>query len=345
MTLPATLPPPVAVSEIRSRSDRFRCEPYRVTLLVIGCVQRQAIVRSGKNTLEWSNCVKCPLGQEVEKNSGGPVDMKNPLDSLGRPRGGWHRHEVEGGMPSGRFQTRRVAPTQIGGPPAKCKEPGCEHMRGKYTSIIPGASDYCQSHRRKIGFALGRAKKAANGAPTSIGDLSNDSQEMITNIAIIRHAIGAEPAESQRKTEPAPAPVEEKPTMPKCTHPSGCNITLRPGKRRAPVPPGTETLCQLHREEYLSATTPPKPTHPGPRKPVAQKREVRRARSARWHQNRAKLAEAGARVLRPAPRIDVDENTSAALNRALEAVKLLDDVGWDVVRALASRIKEAGQER
>ena len=73
MTDVASLPPVKPVELVTSKDDRFHCVPLRVDMLVLGCVQRQAIVRSGKKRLDWSQCISCELGRAIEKASGGAM--------------------------------------------------------------------------------------------------------------------------------------------------------------------------------------------------------------------------------------------------------------------------------
>ena len=67
---------PVAPADVRERADRFRCEPYRAVITVDCCVKRRALYRAGIKRVDFLNCVEqCPIGLEVERNSGGPIKV------------------------------------------------------------------------------------------------------------------------------------------------------------------------------------------------------------------------------------------------------------------------------
>lgn len=106
-----------------------------------------------------------------------------------------------------------------------------------------------------------------------------------------------EPATSEKPTDRAPPPVpeaKETKTMPTCNV-AGCSIILRPKKLKTTPPKGTEGMCQLHREEWVSKNRQPKP--PRPLKPREEIRARKVKRSASWHAKRAALADVGAKVV------------------------------------------------
>ncbi|HMJ53949.1 MAG TPA: hypothetical protein VK540_17825 [Polyangiaceae bacterium] len=88
----ALLKEPVAVDAITSREDRFRCEPYRITVTADTCCRRRALVRAGIHKFEFLHCgEECPIGKVVEQNSGGPMQVSRSLIEAASARGGSYK--------------------------------------------------------------------------------------------------------------------------------------------------------------------------------------------------------------------------------------------------------------
>jgi hypothetical protein len=67
---------PVLPEDITSRADRFRCTPYRAVVTADCCVKRRALYRAGIKRVDYLNCFEaCPIGEVVERNSGGPIKV------------------------------------------------------------------------------------------------------------------------------------------------------------------------------------------------------------------------------------------------------------------------------
>lgn len=130
-----------------------------------------------------------------------------------------------------------------------------------------------------------------------------------------RHAPAIVDEELSAQAEKCPAPAdpirEEKRTMADtCTHP-GCETQLRSSSE--PRPAGTETLCRKHRLEFLGDAGD------GGDKKAKPNGHSKRAKGKAPHRNGASSAD-------------------VSIARALEAHELVDLMGWDVARAVASAI-------
>lgn len=159
MSEPAlTVSPVIPAENISSRSERFYCEPYKTGMMVLGCVQRQAIVRAGKKTIEWAKCIECPLGRQIEQQSGGPVAIKVGNTATG----GWGHMDVEGAKKGGRI----AAAIARNAPLPNCTSPGCTNKRAHVPASIPGADGLCPGHRVKLGKQLKREAAPAQEEPT-----------------------------------------------------------------------------------------------------------------------------------------------------------------------------------
>jgi hypothetical protein len=67
MSVPITLPEPIPIEQIQSRTDRFFCEPYKVKLLAGSCVDRQDMLSTDPNRRagDYLYCRGCACGARV----------------------------------------------------------------------------------------------------------------------------------------------------------------------------------------------------------------------------------------------------------------------------------------
>lgn len=79
---------PVEASAIKSRDDRFHCSPLHVVLRADACARRQAMVRAGMHQIQMATCINCPLGAIVERNSGGPIPISEVARKAHAKKGG-----------------------------------------------------------------------------------------------------------------------------------------------------------------------------------------------------------------------------------------------------------------
>lgn len=169
--------PVVAPEDITSPNDRFVCLPYStptttMSLVVRGCLLRQATVRARRRSLDWSKCGRyetvkgkevfrpCELGALVEKNAGGPMTIDElGQDSIGRQKGGWHGNFKP--PAASRKNNARVAGAFVGEELPKCEHPGCSKTRMRVGSTVPGGDGLCKGHRLALAFKLKQEKKVA----------------------------------------------------------------------------------------------------------------------------------------------------------------------------------------
>jgi hypothetical protein len=325
VTQPVALPPVKRPEDVTSRDDRFHCVPYSASgkplhMLVSGCVKRQATVRAGRKAFEWDRCVNCALGQQIEKNSGGPVSLyETGTDSLGRAKGGWHG-ENRFGRGHG---TKEAKPAPFVGELPPCNHPsGCAKPRARAGTKVDGAEGFCHGHRVSIAKLAHAAARGAAPTTSSTPGVKTAPpapskppvERPAETFALPKKPPGvrADP-EVIPTPDPTPRRVEKsddeapiimrwakeeqemvRKYLPKqcCTHPSGCKVGLRPGSLREPPPKGTETLCQLHRDEFIAKNRSPRAL-----KPREEIRERKVKRSAKWHAEQAKLATVGKAVV------------------------------------------------
>jgi hypothetical protein len=324
---------PVLPAAILQGSDRFLCAPYSCVLFARACVERQALVAAGHKVRDFAKCGDCAVGRTVKERAHVDVNLERLVGREARreqsmARGvkisaAARRVEDRSSPVRRRHDDEATLPT-IG---ATLPVRGLAQIAEEELDQADETGDVFQAPTEY------REKSIPIGDGRRYSDL--DGREIITSAPVqaelLTRTIG--PARPQKGEEP----------MSTCTHPN-CGKTLRLGKLRQPPPPGTETLCRRHRAEHLRAQGKPDP---------AAERKLQYRREWRAAKNGTAAKEAAPAELTPARRdklLGLGRGKKAqeakwapgadpiTLATAIEAVAIVEAIGWDTARALAERM-------
>lgn len=353
MTAPVALPTPKPIAQIQSRSDRFVCEPYRVTLSASACLARQKAAREQGPKSIYDKCWQCPHGRQIAAR----------LDAAPTEIATCAKDGCEAGATRGRFCAVhfRCSPEAASERAAhrKALEP---HLEALTPKAEPPAPERCEHliqaplcpacHKRPP-----RPKKVRQpsngerGAHPGFVDLSDQELagcvvlERAPNVkgcarwrvrAVCGHervvvglALRAAHREGRsvrceecsqkrpRNVTPAGVPAVEAEAE---TEESNMATICKQGNCVRPVDPnrGDGSLCMPH----WRAT------------------RVKAAAKKRARDKKSSTAPKPARRGTGSKRATVDgSNLTDVLARAGEALELVDAIGWDLARQLAARVR------
>jgi hypothetical protein len=183
--------PVVPVESVRSRADRFRCEPYRCELTADHCLKRQAkalAATSLAEKLETSKCRGCEVGALVSQNVGGepPVAATPPPTQADVNRRAIEKRAAAARLRAAmearaqRLGAQKAAapksepqedtvPKQTEPTAATCNHPdGCDEPVGQVRSNTrPEHAGFCVDHRKQARWQKtpGATRPAAKAEP------------------------------------------------------------------------------------------------------------------------------------------------------------------------------------
>jgi len=336
----ALLREPVAVDAITSREDRFVCSPYRCVLTADSCCRRRAFVRVGIKKIEFMNCVEdCPIGKVVEQNSGGPMKVSAGLSDAAA-----HTGRTLKIMKAARHGTvfEGEQPRAQG---VSADEKRRRYQRERYRAAHPKAENPMTA------IAGGRVDPDEPTIPT-LGD----------SMPIARRLPKAPPGRSVTVFPAADVNPQVRAGGvggARIRSVDGGLMVDRPGLPVVGPFPDLETAARV-----AGSIDAPAETSPPALPPAAVKEEM--AMGGKWTpEQKAKFqatmaarkearGKGGAKRKKPGPkpkasrrRVAPNLNGAATadsvrdqVSKALEALELVDRIGWDVAHALAARIDE-----
>jgi len=146
------LPEPIAIADVTSHGDRFRCPPYNVVLFAGACAKRQAIMRADPARQGFSQCPGCPHGAMVEQQTGGPLTVAASERRWVTGFFGERRQLAPAGAskPLPPTAPPPAAPAPKENTMAKCIREGCD------TEVLR-AGGACPKHKQEVRMTYQRA--------------------------------------------------------------------------------------------------------------------------------------------------------------------------------------------
>ncbi len=319
MSAAVILADPVPVEAIAAPLDRFHCPVYDARLTARSCLDRQHAAREAGPRGHYGKCFDCAIGKRVAERMNAPqaADVVAPCAYDGCKKG----------ATEGKWCTfhARIAPNK-GLAPVKRRPLSEDPELAAAAAATPGPTEAIDPSklRRKAArvaflvteLAAGRWGRKRQAELASLWGVRRET------VSVMRAEAGRILTVSQfgRELLSTESVAEEVPVAKQCSK-DGC-------KREADATKGDGALCMPHHRGVLNAEIQagkPKKPKPAPKRtaPAAHRATPKRAPP------------------KTKPSLAAELSHMDVLRSAVEALELVDAIGWDLARQLAARVQQA----